>query len=43
MIVVPNTGGRVGRDLLGAFGGVMTLTVRFVCRAHCGEKYFERN
>jgi hypothetical protein len=40
MIVGYNTGGRVRRDLLGAFGGLMTLTVRFVFRAHCGDEVF---
>lgn len=41
MVVGYNPGGRVRRDLLGAFGGVMTLTVRFVFRdAQSGDEVF---
>ena len=32
IVVGYNSGGRVRRDLIGAFGGVITLTVRFVFR-----------
>jgi hypothetical protein len=41
VVVGYNTGGRVRRDLLGAFGGVLTLTVRFVFRdAQSGDEVF---
>jgi hypothetical protein len=41
MVVGYNSGGRVRRDLLGFFGGVMTLTIRFVFRdAESGDEVF---
>ncbi len=41
IVVGYNSGGRVRRDLIGAFGGVMTLTVRFVFRdAQTGDEIF---
>jgi hypothetical protein len=41
MVVAYSSGGRVRRDLLGLFGGVMTLTVRFVFRdAQSGDEVF---
>jgi hypothetical protein len=41
IVVGYNAGGRVRRDLLGFFGGVMTLTVRFVFRdAQSGDEVF---